>query len=234
MLFVKDLTINTGGFAVEAASFHIRKGEYYFLLGESGAGKSLILEAIIGIRKINSGSIVLNGKEISGLPVNKRNIGIVFQNLALFPHKTVFDNIAFSLHCQKSAKKEIERKVEQIAEKLAIATLLRRYPGSLSGGEHQRVALARTLIMKPAVLLLDEPLSSVDVLLKEEMVAILKNLHQQGQSILHVTHDYHEVAKLADRISIIENGRIIQTGTRKEIAEAPAGRLAQRIGNPFY
>jgi ABC-type sugar transport system ATPase subunit len=233
MLHVKEVTIYAGTFAVNSASFHIKKGEYYFLLGESGSGKSLLLEAISGTRNIQKGNIIIDGEDITNQPLNKRNVGIVFQNLALFPHKKVFKNIAFSLNCRKLGKKEIDFKVHQMAEKLGISKLLQRYPETLSGGEHQRVALARTLIMKPAILLLDEPLSSLDILLKEEMVALLKEIHQQGQTILHVTHDYHEVAQLADRISIIENGQILQTGTRLEISKAPRNRLAHRISNPF-
>jgi len=233
MLHVKEVSIYAGTFAVNSASFHIKKGEYYFLLGESGSGKSLLLEAISGTRNIQKGNIIVAGEDITNQPLNKRNVGIVFQNLALFPHKKVFKNIAFSLNCRKLGKKEIDFEVHQMAEKLGISKLLQRYPETLSGGEHQRVALARTLIMKPAVLLLDEPLSSLDILLKEEMVALLMDIHQQGQTILHVTHDYHEVAQLADRISIIENGQILQTGTRLEISEAPCNRLAHRISNPF-
>jgi ABC-type sugar transport system ATPase subunit len=233
MLHVKDVTIYAGTFAVNAATFLVNKGEYYFLLGESGSGKSLLLEAISGTRNIQKGNILVAGEDITNQPLNKRNVGIVFQNLALFPHKKVFNNIAFSLNCRKLGKKEIDFEVYQIAEKLGIAKLLQRYPETLSGGEHQRVALARTLIMKPAVLLLDEPLSSLDILLKEEMVALLKDIHQQGQTILHVTHDYHEVAQLADRISIIENGQILQTGSRLEISKAPRNRLAHRISNSF-
>jgi ABC-type sugar transport system ATPase subunit len=218
---------------VNSASFHVKDGEYYFLLGESGSGKSLLLEAISGTRNIQKGNIIVAGEDVTHHPLNKRNVGIVFQNLALFPHKKVFKNIAFSLNCRKLGKKEIDFEVHQMAEKLGISKLLQRYPETLSGGEHQRVTLARTLIMKPAVLLLDEPLSSLDILLKEEMVALLKEIHQQGQTILHVTHDYHEVAQLADRISIIENGQILQSGTRLEISKAPRSRLAHRISNPF-
>lgn len=233
MLEIKDVTIKAGTFSVKSASFHIRDGEYYFLLGESGSGKSMILEAISGIRNIQQGQIIVGGKDITDQPLNKRNVGIVFQNLALFPHKKVFDNIAFSLRCRKVGRKETADKVHQIAERLGISQLLHRYPVTLSGGEHQRVALARTLVMKPAILLLDEPLSSLDILLKEEMVTLLKEIHQRGQTILHVTHDYQEVTQLADRISIIENGQILQTGTRTEISEAPCNRLAHRISNPF-
>lgn len=233
MLEVKNVTIKAGTFKVKSASFDIRYGEYYFLLGESGSGKSLILEAISGIRNIQGGQIIAGGNDITNQPLNKRNVGIVFQNLALFPHKKVYDNIAFSLNCRKAGLKETTYKVHQIAESLGISQLLKRYPGTLSGGEHQRVALARTLVMEPAVLLLDEPLSSLDILLKEEMVALLKDIHQQGQTILHVTHDYQEVAQLADKISIIENGQIVQSGTPSEISKAPYNILAQRISSSF-
>ena len=231
MLLVEYLNIKAGDFRVESVSFEIKSGEYYFLLGESGSGKSLILEAITGIRKIQNGRLVVNGRDITGQPINKRDVGIVFQNLAIFPHKKVFQNIAFSLQQRKLGKKKIENEVHEIARRLSIDHLLERFPGSLSGGEHQRVALARTLIMKPKILLLDEPLSSLDMLLKEDMVTLLQEIHSQGQTILHVTHDYHVVSDLADRISIIENGRIVQTGTKEEITLNPRCRLAEKINH---
>jgi ABC-type sugar transport system ATPase subunit len=231
MLHVDNLYLRAGDFSVESVSFKIDPGEYYFLLGESGSGKSLILEAITGIRKIQKGSIFIDNRNITEQPVNRRDVGIVFQNLAIFPHKTVFQNIAFSLKQRNWGRKEIEKEVHEIAQRLSIDHLLERYPGSLSGGEHQRVALARTLIMKPRVLLLDEPLTSLDMLLKEDMVELLKEIHGLGQTILHVTHDYHVVSELADRISIIENGRIVQTGTKEEIISAPRCRLAEKINH---
>ncbi|MDT8309281.1 MAG: ATP-binding cassette domain-containing protein [Bacteroidales bacterium] len=232
MLHVKGLDIHAGEFTVNDVGFTINRGDYFFLLGESGSGKSLILEALAGIRVVKKGSILLKGSEISTLPVNKRNLGMVFQNLALFSHKTVFQNIAFPLRQQKVSGSVIRNAVVSIAERLAIAGLLERYPGSLSGGEHQRVALARTLVMKPDVLLLDEPLSSLDILLKEEMIGVLKSIHHSGQSILHVTHDYHVVSKLATKIAIIEKGKIIQQGTPEMIAGDPQCLLARRILMP--
>jgi ABC-type sugar transport system ATPase subunit len=142
---------------------------------------------------------------------------------------TVFQNIAFPLRQRSLDKHQIHKEVDDIAGRLSISKFLSRYPGSLSGGELQRVALARTLILKPAVLLLDEPLTSLDMLLKEEMVILLKEIHRQGQAILHVTHDYYVVSELADRISIIEDGAIVQTGTREEIVRDPRCRLAEKI-----
>jgi len=229
MLHVNNLHITAGDFQVHSASLHVGKGEYYFLLGESGSGKSLILEAIAGIQPVKQGIIWVNGIDITHLPMYRRNVGVVFQNLALFPHKTVFQNIAFPLQQLKFSKEDIITSVKKIAAQLSISSLLHRFPGTLSGGEHQRVALARTLIMKPAVLLLDEPLSSLDILLKEEMMELLQQVHSNGQSILHVTHDYHVVAKLADRISIIEKGVILQTGTQQEIRKHPSCKLASRL-----
>lgn len=229
MLSVNDLTIRAGDFTVDSVSFEVRNGEYYFLLGPSGSGKSLILEAIAGIQKIRQGTIRVQDKEITQAPVNRRQVGMVFQNLALFMHLSVFKNIAYPLFRLGWERDRIQSEVEQMAEKLSIGSLLQRYPGSLSGGEHQRVALARTLIMKPAVLLLDEPLSSLDILLKEEMMELLRDVHQQGQTLLHVTHDYHVVSQLADRMSILETGTIIQSGTLQEIRKEPRCLLAERL-----
>lgn len=230
MLYVRDLTIKAGEFRVASASFDVGAGEYFFLLGESGSGKSLILESIAGIRKPDGGEIYIGDIDITHKPMNQRLVGMVFQNLALFPHKSVLENIAFPLSVRRTAKSDIKTAVEEMAERLSITGLLHRRPGTLSGGEHQRVALARTLVMKPKVLLLDEPLSSLDILLKEEMLELLKKLHHYGQTILHVTHDYHVVSKLADRIAIIEKGDIIQTGTIWEIKSDPKCMLAKRLG----
>jgi len=230
MLYVKDLTIQADTFCVDAASFTVNAGEYFFLLGESGSGKSLILETIAGIRTPGRGSISVNEEDITHLAMDKRHVGMVFQSLALFPHRSVYDNIAFPLSVRKQSRELIYSEVKAIAEQLQINKLLARRPGTLSGGEHQRVALARTLVMKPKVLLLDEPLSSLDILLKEEMLALLKSLHAAGQTILHVTHDYHVVNHLADRIAIIENGKVLQTGTVEEIKATPGCKLAERVG----
>lgn len=230
MLYVKNLTIQAGTFCVDALSFVVKKGEYFFLLGESGSGKSLILEAVAGIRIPDSGTIHIEDTDITNAAMDKRGVGMVFQSLALFPHKSVYENIAFPLSVRNQSREIIDSEVKAIAEKLQIAKLLDRRPGTLSGGEHQRVALARTLIMKPKVLLFDEPLSSLDILLKEEMMELLKSLHTAGQTILHVTHDYHVVNHLADRIAIIENGKVLQTGTVAEIKAGPGCKLAERVG----
>lgn len=229
MLYVKNLNLQAGDFKVPDTSFDVKKGEYYFLLGESGSGKSLILEAIAGIQKIKSGEVWVNNLNITHLPMHQRRVGLVFQNLALFPHLTVMDNIAFPLERRGIKRPQVAEEVVQIAQRLSIAHVLKRKPGTLSGGEHQRVALARTLIMKPDMLLLDEPLSSLDILLKEEMVELLRELHQQGQTILHVTHDYRVVGSLANRISILQKGILLQTGTPHEIASNPKCKLASRL-----
>ncbi len=230
MLHVKDISLTAGDFHLRSVSFDVKEGEYYFLLGESGSGKTLVLEAISGIARIRRGNVKVEGKDITREPFNRRNVGLVFQNLALFPHKTVFRNIAFSLENNgEYDRKRIAEEVAEIAEKLSIGKLFDRFPGALSGGERQRVALARTLVMKPKVLLLDEPLSSLDILLKEEMTDLLNEINNLGQTILHVTHDYQVVAKLAHRLSIIEGGKLIQTGTPREIASSPKCRLAEKI-----
>lgn len=229
MLSVNSISLKAGSFAIRNLSFEVRKGEYFFILGRSGSGKSMTLEAIAGLRKIHEGTIVLHEREITRLALNQRKVGLVFQSLALFPHLSVAQNIAFPLRQMKMTTSMMDRTTREMAERLAISDLLNRRPGSLSGGEHQRVALARTLVMKPNILLLDEPLSSVDILLKEELIEVLKDIHQTGQTILHVTHDYYEVKALADRIAIMENGQIMQTGTRDEIIQNPRCRLAEKL-----
>lgn len=229
MLCVESISFRAGQFAVHDLSFEVQQGEYFFILGQSGSGKSLTLEALAGLQRVTAGHIRLNGRDITHAPLHRRGIGLVFQSLALFPHLTVRENIAFPLRQMRLDEGEREQRITRMAESLAISDLLDRRPGSLSGGEHQRVALARTLVMKPAILLLDEPLSSLDILLKEELLEVLREVHRSGQTLLQVTHDYHEVAELAERIGIMENGRMIQTGTREDIIRDPRCRLAEKL-----
>lgn len=229
MLSVHNISFRAGSFSVSNLSFQVENGAYFFILGQSGSGKSLTLEALAGLRRIKTGQIFLNHRDITHLPLNHRKIGLVFQSLALFPHLSIYQNIAFPLEQAHMGKDLMDHTVKEMAKQLSIDRLLHRRPNSLSGGEHQRVALARTLVMKPAVLLLDEPLSSLDILLREELIEVLRAIHAKGQTILHVTHDYHEVAELADQIAILENGTIIQSGTREEIIRNPISRLAGKL-----
>ncbi|MBI9069182.1 MAG: ABC transporter ATP-binding protein [Salinivirgaceae bacterium] len=230
MLKVENLHIKLGDFHLSDINFSVEKGEYFMLLGESGSGKSVLLESIAGLFKQNKGEIFLNGQNINKTNIQKRKIGLVFQDFALFPHYSVEENIAFPLKIRKYKSAIIKDIVDQLACEMNILPLLKRKPETLSGGEKQRVALARTLTLKPDILLLDEPLSSIDVSLKGELRSLLRRLNQKGQTIIHVTHDYEEAISLASKIAIIQDGKIVQTGTPKEVFTHPKNKFVAHFG----
>ena len=235
MLTLNNLRKQFPTFTLANITFTIDEGDYYILLGESGAGKSMILEAIAGLVKPDSGTITLDGADITHKKIQERGIGLVFQDHAVFPHLTVGENIAYSLHGTTLSKAQKQVKINEIASDLGITELLLRHPETLSGGELQRVALGRTLIQNPRILLLDEPLSSLDTRLKSELRRLLRKLHSNGQTILHVTHDYEEALSLGTRIAVIQNGVIVQTGTPSEVFHNPQTEfVASFIGIKNY
>jgi molybdopterin-binding protein len=231
MLELRNISKRFNDFCLKDISLSVGQGDYFVLLGESGAGKSMILETIAGLVAPDSGAIHLNGKDITNEKIQRRKIGMVFQDHAIFPHLTVEENIAYSLHGEEMTRQEKKAKVRSIAQELGIGELLKRNPETLSGGELQRVALGRTLIQQPAVLLLDEPLSSLDTRLKFELRRLLRTIHRKGQTILHVTHDYEEALSLATRIAVINQGMIIQSGSPSEVFHHPKSEfIAHFIG----
>jgi ABC-type Fe3+/spermidine/putrescine transport system ATPase subunit len=206
----------------------ISDGEYYVLLGRSGSGKTQLLELIAGLEHPDSGKIILDGIDITRQRIQDRKVGIVFQDYAVFPHMTVFGNIAYPLRARNEDKNSIAEKVAKAASAMNIRHILERSTGKLSGGELQRVALARTLITSPRLLLLDEPLSSLDTALKDDLKRLLRNLNKQGQTIIHVTHDYGDAISLAQRVGVLHNGRIIQEGSVEEVFNNPSNRFVAR------
>jgi molybdopterin-binding protein len=221
MLELKDINLRLGDFSLKSINFNVNKGDYFILLGDSGAGKSMLLETIAGLVIPDSGIILLNGKDITHEKIQNRNIGLVFQDHAVFPHMTVSENIIYALNNSGLSKNEKRERVNNIAKELDITGLLNRRPENLSGGELQRVALGRTLIQQPEILLLDEPLASLDTRLKGELRRLLRMIHRNGQTILHVTHDYEEALSLGTQIAVINEGSIIQTGTPSEVFHHP-------------
>jgi len=221
MLKVKNISKKLGDFSLQDINFEVAKGDYFVLLGISGAGKSLLLEMIAGLTQPCSGQIFLEDKEITNEKIQKRPIGLVFQDAAIFPHLSVYENIAFPLKCKKISKTKIDETVKSIAADTNILHLLQRKPETLSGGEKQRVAIARTLAMQPKCLLLDEPLASLDVQLKNDFRALLRKINRNGQTIIHVTHDYKEAISLANRIGVLENGTISQVASPDEVFHHP-------------
>jgi molybdate transport system ATP-binding protein len=231
MLELRNISKRFDDFNLNEVSFSVEKGDYFILLGESGAGKSLVLETIAGLVAPDSGTILLDGRDITTEKIHNRNIGLVFQDHAVFPHLTVAENIAYSLHDAEMSRKTKHEKVKETAHELGIGELLNRKPGTLSGGELQRVALGRTLIQQPPILLLDEPLSSLDTRLKDDLRRLLRAIHRKGQTILHVTHDYEEALSLGTRIAVIHGGKIIQSGTPGEVFHRPKSEfVAHFIG----
>lgn len=229
MLKLSGINIKAGSFSLKNISLEVHQGDYYVIVGESGAGKSVLLELIAGMKKPDSGKIVLNGIDITHSKIQHRMTGMVFQDFALFPHMNVYDNIRYSLKNSSLSRHEKENLINETAVNLSINHLLHRKTNALSGGEMQRVALARTLIQKPTLLLLDEPLSSLDILLKNDFIELLRKLHEQGQTILHVTHHYEEAIILASRIAVMNNGTIEQEGTSDEIFLQPSSEFVARF-----
>jgi len=237
MLELKEVNVRVGSFKVSSVNLTVYQGDYFVLAGPSGAGKTILLETIAGIHQTTSGKVLLKGKEISNLPIGKRGIGLVFQDNTSFPHLSVKNNILFALKLQKYRQDEMKTQLQELADGLGITHLLNRMPSTLSGGEVQRVILARTLASKPQVLLLDEPLSSVDSTGKDQLKALLRNLNRKGQTIIHVTHDFDEAISLATRAGIINSGKIIDQGSVESVFSFPKNEFTSRFcgyRNFFY
>ncbi len=200
----------------------INKGEFFSILGPSGCGKTTLLRIIAGFERPDSGKIIIDGVDYTDVPPYKRPVNMVFQNYALFPHLNVFENVAFGLRYQNLGRLEVKKKVFEVLELVKLTGLENRKPSELSGGQKQRVALARALVLKPKVLLLDEPLNALDPKLRKEMQIELKKLqHEVGITFIFVTHDQEEALSISDRIAVINAGRIEQVGTGYEIFEKP-------------
>lgn len=226
MLKTKDLSIELGEFSLKKVNLSINNGEYRVILGPTGAGKTILLETIAGIYIPDSGSVTLKDEDITSKDPKNRNITMVYQDFVLFPHLSVYENIAFGLKLKKMPADAIEKKVSKVSEILGISHLVKRDTVNLSGGEKQRTAIARALVLEPEVLLLDEPLSALDITTREKLRKELKSLHKAySTTIIHVTHNFEEVFSLADTVSVMNAGEIIQTGSPEEIFSKPNCRF---------
>ena len=219
--------------AVDDLSLSIEKGSFVTLLGPSGCGKTTTLRVVAGFENPDTGRVFIDGIDITQVPPNKRNLAMVFQSYALFPHLNVFDNVAYSLKIRKSSPEEIQEKVTKVLDLVNMLGTEKRYPNQLSGGQQQRVALARAIVLQPKVLLFDEPLSNLDAKLREDMRERIRMLQQKlGITALYVTHDQIEAITMSDVIVIINEGRIEQIGSPTDVYERPSSRfVADFIGN---
>lgn len=222
-LEISGLYVDVGGFELSGIGVKAEKGDYLALIGPTGSGKSLLLETIIGFYTPEKGRIILEGRDITDLPPDMRQISIVYQDHMLFPHMDIFENIAYALRKKLRDKKQIEAEVKQIAGVLGIDELLYRKPGTLSGGEKQRAALARSLVVRPKLLLLDEPFSALDARTKERLREMLKKaIIGYSTTVLHVTHDFEDVWALANHVVVIRKGEVMQAGDPESVFRRPS------------
>ena len=222
--------------AVDHVSFSVKRGEFFSLLGPSGCGKTTLLRLVAGFEHPDTGRIVLDGEDITRMPPHERPVNTVFQNYALFPHLTVRENIAFGLRVARRPRREIHDEVDRMLRLIQMEEKADRKPDQISGGQKQRVAVARALVLKPRVLLLDEPLAALDLKLRQRMLLELDLIHDQvGITFLYVTHDQGEAMSLSDRIAVMQNGHIDQIGTPAEVYETPQSSfVAAFIGDTNF
>src|SRR5215203_2257096 len=223
-----------GACVVDDLSLEVRDGEFIVLLGPSGCGKTTTLRMLAGLESVTSGDILIGGQRINDVPTQHRDLAMVFQSYALYPHMTIAENIGYPLRVRKLDKAERAARVQRVAEMLEIASLLERKPRQLSGGERQRVALARAIVREPRAYLMDEPLSNLDARLRVQMRGELKRLqHQLGTTTIYVTHDQAEAMTLASRVAVMRKGRLQQFDTPLTIYNQPANRfVAEFVGSP--
>lgn len=226
LLSIRNISKKLGDFSISNVSFSVEAGDYFVILGPSGVGKTVLLETIAGQLIPDSGRIILNGRDITREKIQKRRIGLVYQIRSLFPHLTVRQNIAYGLRMRGS---RCRRRVGELAADVGVSHLLERRPDNLSGGEYQRVALARTIATDPLCLLLDEPLSNLDVQSRSGMRSLLRKLCRHGQTVVHITHDYEEALSLATRMAVMENGRILQVDEPQELFRHPKSDFVARF-----
>lgn len=236
MIEIKNLTKSWDDFDISNISLKIKNGEYFVILGPTGSGKTLLLELLAGFHTPDDGKILISGNDYNELPPNKRGFAFVYQDYMLFPHMTVKENIAYGLKINES--KKIDDKVEDVAEKVDVEHLLDRNPLTLSGGEQQRVSLARAIVLKPDILLLDEPFGSLDYKTAEGLRNLVKRLHNKFDgTIIHVTHNQEEAVTLGDRVAVMKEGKIEQVGKPQNIMRKPHSKFIAEFvgtGNIFH
>ena len=229
-----NMTFNDGTTAIKSLDLAIRNGEFVVFVGPSGCGKSTALRILAGLEQATGGSVIIQGRDVTDLDPQERDIAMVFQSYALYPHKSVYDNLAYPLKLRKVKKDEIARKVGEVAELLGLTPLLKRRPGALSGGQRQRVAMGRALVRNPRAFLMDEPLSNLDAALRVEMRGEIRRLHRRlGVTTVYVTHDQVEAMTMGDRVAVLRGGDLQQFDSPQRLYEEPANMfVASFIGSP--
>jgi molybdate/tungstate transport system ATP-binding protein len=232
MIALEDLSVSMGDFRLDRITLEAGDGEYLVILGPSGAGKTVLLEVIAGLRMPDTGKVTVNKRDMAGILPEHRGVGLVYQDYSLFPHMTTAENIAYSLKLQKRPVPEIQERVDTLLENFGISSLKDRYPGSLSGGEQQRVAIARALATNPSVLLLDEPFASLDPRTRDDCIRVMQELKETRTiTILQVSHSGDEAYALADKVVVLLGGKAVQAGTPDEIFCHPVTPgVAQFVG----
>lgn len=227
MIKIKNLSVSLGSFNLHDINLNIKENCFFALMGPTGAGKTVLLEAIAGLTPIKSGSIFIDNKDVTKLPPEKHGVSIMYQDHSLFPHLDVMENIRYGLRYHREERRESDKRIDKLVEQLGLSLLLNRLPINLSGGELQRVSLARALAVNPKILLLDEPLSALDPNFRYELRQMLKNIHKTTDvTFLMVTHDFGEALSLAETAAIMDGGRIVQTGAVNEIFQKPCCNFA--------
>ncbi|MDD1729020.1 MAG: ATP-binding cassette domain-containing protein [Methanospirillum sp.] len=230
MLFVDNVSLTLGDFHLNSLSLHLESPEYWVIIGPSGAGKTILLETIAGIHRPDKGRIYFEGNDITHYQPKDRHIAMMYQDLMLFPHMTVRENILFSMKIRKTDDDDIKEKVSDLVNILGISNLIDRNPDTLSGGEAQRVALTRALIQKPRLLLLDEPLSALDSMTRERLRQEIRKIHQHLKiPIIHITHHFEDVYALAEKVAIMQDGMIVQTGKPEDVFSHPCTPYVAQI-----
>jgi len=230
VLEVKALCVQLGTFSLKDITFDVQNGEYFVLLGPTGSGKTMLLESIAGLNSVSSGQVCINGRDVTSLNLERRKIGFFYQDYAVYGHLSVRDNISFGLMYRYKTRREIDQAIDQAVEVLGIEHLLQKRPAFLSGGETQKIALARAIAIKPDLLLLDEPLSAVDVATRDTYERELRELHNRLKlPTIHVTHDFEEAITLGDRIAVMREGRILQIGNPQQVFRHPRSEFVARF-----
>jgi thiamine transport system ATP-binding protein len=232
MLWVREVTVSFGDtLALDGATVEVGDDEILAVLGPSGSGKSTLLRVIAGLQRPDSGSVTFDGEDLGKVPAHRRRFGLMFQDYALFPHRNVGRNVAFGLEMQSLDRSEVDRRVAEVLDLVGLDGWELRETEGLSGGEAQRVALARTLAPRPRLVLLDEPLGSLDRMLRDRLVGEIREILEEASTpAVYVTHDHDEAERVADRLAIMRAGRIVQSGTLDEIRSSPATPWVQQFG----